>query len=68
MLVWINRKEISIFAGARIRDAVLAYSKEAWKAVENGELSIVDRAGSLTDSDGPISEGQSFTLIKTGKL
>jgi len=68
MKVYINTKEIVIFDGARIQDAILAYSTVEWKKVINGEISIVDRFGNQTDPDGPIRDGQQFTLKNNTEL
>ena len=68
MKVYINQKEIAIFAGACILDALLAYSKDTWKQVSNGELSVYDRFGNLTDPDGPIQEGQQFTIKRNSEI
>jgi hypothetical protein len=62
MIVYINNTEINIFKGARIRDAILAYSLHTLKMVQTGKLSIFDRFGNLTEPDGPLIEGQRLTL------
>jgi hypothetical protein len=68
MKVSINDKEISIFAGARIQDAVLAYSPRSLRMVAAGTLSVFDRFGNRTDPDGPLIEGQRLTLKRTKNL
>jgi len=68
MKVYINQEEIAIFAGARIQDAILACSADLWKQVSHGELSVFDRFGNLTDPDGPILDGQHFTLKRNSEL
>jgi hypothetical protein len=62
MKVFINDKEISIFKGACIRDALLAYSPRSLKMTLAGKLSVLDRFGNLTEPDGPLIEGQRITL------
>jgi len=62
MIVCINDKEITIFKGARLADAVLSYSKHSYKMVKSGYLAIFDRFGFLTEADGPALEGQHFFL------
>jgi hypothetical protein len=67
MKVYINEKEISVFTGARIQDAVLAYSPRSHRMVTVGILSVFDRFGNLTEPDGPLIEGQRFTLKITNQ-
>ncbi len=68
MKVYINTKEISIFQGARIQDAVHAYSPRSLRMVITGTLSVFDRFGNRTEPDGPLIEGQRLTLKKTQQL
>ena len=68
MKVYINQEEIAIFAGARVKDAILAYSQEIWKKVSKGELEVNDRFGNLTDPEGPIQEGQHITLKRSKEI
>jgi hypothetical protein len=63
--VYINNKEISVFTGARIQDAVLAYSPRSHRMVAVGTLSVFDRFGNQTEPDGPLIEGQRFSLKRT---
>lgn len=65
MKVYINKKEICIFEGACIRDALQAYSPRSLRMVLTGKLSIFDRFGNLTEPDGPLIEGQQLTLKRT---
>ncbi len=62
MKVYINKKEIRIFQGARIRDAVLSCSPRLLKMVLAGRLTVHDRFGNLTELDGPLIEGQRLIL------
>jgi hypothetical protein len=68
MIVYINQQEIVIFAGARIQDAILAYSRDELDRVIKGDVLIFDRFGNLTDPDGAMIEGQHFTLKSNDKL
>ena len=68
MKVYINNKEISIFKGARIQDAVLVYSPRSLRMVTTGTLSVFDRFGNRTGLDGPLIEGQRLTLKRTQQL
>lgn len=62
MIVYINDKEVTIFKGARIMDALLAFSKEAFEQVRAGNWIVTDQFGFRTEPDGPLSEGQHLTL------
>lgn len=64
MRIFINRKEITIFAGARVIDAVRAYSARSAKMLLNGTLSAFDRFGNLTEPDGELRDGQTLNLRK----
>jgi hypothetical protein len=65
MKVYINDKEVHIFSGACIRDALLAHSPRSIKLVATGKLSVFDRFGNRTEIDGPLIDGQRLTLKKT---
>jgi hypothetical protein len=62
MKVYLNKTEISIFKGARISELVLAYSQRSYKMLKSGKLCVYDRFGNLTETDGPVYEGQVFFL------
>ena len=62
MKVTLNKSEIIIFKGATISDMVLAYSERSYKMLKNGKLCVYDRFGNLTETDGPVYEGQIFFL------
>jgi hypothetical protein len=63
--VFVNSQEVIIFAGARVCDAVLAYSKASYKMLTRGTLTAADHLGNITANDGPLGEGQIIVLIKT---
>lgn len=65
MKVILNKSEIILFKGATISDLVLAYSERSFKMLKNGKLCVYDRFGNLTESDGPVYEGQIFFLRRT---
>jgi hypothetical protein len=65
MKVILNKSEIILFKGATIGDLVLAYSERSFKMLKNGKLCVYDRFGNLTESDGPVYEGQIFFLRRT---
>ncbi len=62
MRIFINEKEIVLFRGATLKEAILTYSKVSYKKTESGYLGIYDRFGFLTEPDGPVYEGQHFFL------
>ena len=62
MKITLNKNEITIFKGATIGDLVLAYSERSYKMLKSGKLCVYDRFGNLTETDGPIYEGQIFFL------
>lgn len=68
MKVFINKRPVIIFKGATLADAVLAYSPRSFKLLLNGYLSIFDRFGNLTEHDGPVQEGQHFSVKITSKF
>ncbi|MEI6455595.1 MAG: hypothetical protein WCO93_04850 [bacterium] len=62
MKVYINNKEIDIFRGATILDAVRKYSPHSCRRVMNETLMVIDRFGNRTEPDGEPTEGQHFQL------
>jgi hypothetical protein len=62
MKVFINNKEMVIFRGACIGDVLLMYSKRSLDMVRRGYFGVFDRFGNLTELDGPLTEGQRFTI------
>lgn len=65
MRVYINQKEIEIFAGACIQDAILAFDKTAWKLFLRGRLCVYDHYGNSMEPDGALTVDQSLTLKPT---
>jgi hypothetical protein len=68
MKVIVNNQEVTIFEGARVCDAILAWSKEAYRELMNGTLVVTDHYGNLTAADGALTEGQKITLKKKAAL
>jgi hypothetical protein len=64
MKVYINKHEVAIFQGARVIDAILSYSRRSYHQVKNGTLRVVDCFGNRTEPDGPVRDGQEFSLKK----
>ena len=65
MRVYINQKEIEIFVGASVKDAVLAFDKTAWKLYLKGKLAVYDGYGNSIDPDGALTANQSLILKPT---
>ncbi len=65
MIVYINDEPVTLFEGARLGDAVLAYSGSSFTLLFSGKLKILDRFGNTTEPDGPVYNGQKFQLIRT---
>ena len=65
MKVYINQKEIEIFAGACVKDAVVAFDKTSCKLFLSGKLAAYDSYGNNIEPDGALTAGQSLTLKPT---
>lgn len=57
-----NDKEIEIFAGARVQDVVLKFSKQAYQTTLSGQTTIVDKNNNPVDLEGEVSDGQRLHL------
>lgn len=62
MTVQMNDKEIEIFAGARVRDVVLKFSKQAYRTTLSGQTTIVDKNNNPVDLEGEVSDNQRLYL------
>jgi hypothetical protein len=62
MIIYINKYKVEVFTGARVKDAVLAYSRKSYTMMLKEKLLAFDRFGNQTDADGPLIEGQKLTL------
>jgi hypothetical protein len=60
----INNREVVIFSGASVADAVRAYSPRSLKLLENGKFSVFDQFGNKTEPGGELTEGQKLFLKK----
>jgi sulfur carrier protein ThiS len=58
MVVQMNDKEIELFSGARVRDALLKYSKDAYRSTRSGDTVVVDKNRNPVGMDGELSNGQ----------
>jgi len=65
MKVFINQTSVQIFKGARLKHAILKYSKDAYKQLINKQIEFKDEKGNLMDEDGQVWEGiKLFTKTK----
>jgi hypothetical protein len=62
--IFINDREIILFRGAIVKDAVRSYSMRSAKQLEAGLLMIVDRYGNKTETEGELTDGQKLYLKK----
>ena len=62
MIVYINKSKIDIFQGARVKDAILAYSRRSYQLFMRERLIALDRFGNLTDAEGALVNEQMITL------
>ena len=58
MIVQMNEKVIEIFAGAKVRDVLLKYSEEEYRAALSGQTATVDKNNNPVGLDGEVSNGQ----------
>jgi hypothetical protein len=64
MIVFINNREMAIFRGATVIDAVRIYSLRSSRMLEHGFLQVFDRFGNHTEPDGELTQGQILFLKK----
>jgi len=66
--VIINNQDVTVFNGARVCDAVLAFSRSSYDLMKKGRLNITDQYGHLTSEDGALAEGQVIRIQKKTTL
>jgi hypothetical protein len=64
MKVFVNERELILFQGAKVKDAVLSFDKRILREISQYE--ILDRYGNQTEIDGALQEGSQL-FIKTTK-
>jgi hypothetical protein len=62
MKVIINDTTIEIFNGARVKDALLKYSKAEYRAVLKNKGNVTDKHKNPLDLDGELSENQQLYI------
>lgn len=60
MRVWVNDKEIDVFEGATVKDALMTFSMDVYLAVEKGERQVTDKNGNGLGLNGELSEGSTL--------
>jgi len=60
--VYVNGEEIEIFAGARVKNALLGYSREEYEAVKEREKLVKDEFGNEILLDGSLSAGEKIFI------
>lgn len=66
MKVFVNEKEITLFEGAKVKDAVLSFDKRIIRKISQYE--ILDRYGNQTGIDGALLEGSELFIKKVENL
>jgi len=66
MLVKVNEKTIEIFAGARVRDVLLKYSRSEWTLVKENKKKVSDAHGHEVGLDGELDGGEELVITACG--
>jgi hypothetical protein len=61
--VTVNEMIVEIFNGARIKNAILCYSKDIYKKALEGKIIIIDKNGNQVDLSGELSGGETLRTI-----
>ena len=64
MIVFLNDRQLELFEGARVKDAVLNYSKEEYRSTRAGETIVTDKYENAIDPEGELSDDQRLYLKK----
>jgi len=62
MQIKVNEQTIEIFAGARVRDVLLKYSRAEWTRVRNKEKKVTDAHGHEVGLDGELNGGEKLVI------
>jgi hypothetical protein len=66
MKVFVNDREITLFSGAKVKDAVLSFDKKLLRKIS--EYDIVDKYGNQTGIDGALQEGSRLFIKKSDNI
>jgi hypothetical protein len=62
MKIFVNNKEFTLFAGAKVKDAVLIFDRKILREIASYE--VLDKYGYQTDIDGALQEGTQLFIQK----
>jgi hypothetical protein len=62
MKIFVNDKEITLFRGAKVKDAVLMFDRNILREISSYE--ILDKYGNQTDIDGALQEESQLFIQK----
>ena len=60
--VYVNGKEVEVFMGARVRDALMTYDQEAFSEHLQGEIRIEDQDGHRLSSQERVANGAQYFI------
>lgn len=63
MKIYINDTDIEIFNGARIRNALMKYSKKEFQEILKGKKQVIDSRKNQLDLDGELSATQYLYIV-----
>ena len=67
MKIQVNDRKVEVFSGARVADALRAYSLVTWKQVQNGGKVVLDDAGHGVALDGALAEGSRLQVKRAAR-
>jgi sulfur carrier protein ThiS len=67
MKIKVNQKEIEVFSGALVKDALQKYSRHEWLQVQKNEKAVYDRHGHEVADDGELVDGQELFVKAKNK-
>lgn len=68
MKIFINDRGLEIFSGARVRDALLKYSKKEYREVAERKKKVTDKRKNPLDLEGELSDAQQlYTAVVNDK-
>lgn len=62
MKIYMNRRKIELFQGAKLKHALLKTDESLYKAVVANEAEIYDEDGNKVDVDGSVDDGFCYTV------
>jgi hypothetical protein len=67
MNIQVNDRVVDVFSGARVADALRAYSRVTWKQVQNGSKVVLDGAGHEVALDGALAQGSRLQVKRAAR-